>query len=355
MKRIFSLLCFLFFLSFLTAQEKEKSSKHFISFRTGYSIPVSPSQIGSPRSEIGKTYVDKVSNSSGNTVSYSEKNSFGSRGAGLNFSLGYGYMFLKNVSFEVDFSYLYTLGITDAYINDVNVSNKLLYNGKQTSYTSMFRMSPMIGVYANENLIVRPYAKFGIILPLAGGTYADLTIEDNTGVAFEDLMPMIDKKTYDDTKALGAAIGFPNLIIPTKTDISAVTKGSFSVGFLGRLGAEYNFKNLLNNKLTIFAEMEMQMLTIKAHKTIIKSFYSTVNDKGLKQIAEDSNIKTEFTEADIPTILLETDYIKEITELSNATYDINSSTFDRDKALEQLTFRDNYNAFGFLVGLKYTF
>ncbi|MGB0884939.1 MAG: hypothetical protein ACPGVH_00695 [Chitinophagales bacterium] len=359
----------------LSAQEKATFSKHFISFRTGYSIPVVSSQIGSPRSEVGKTYINTEETSTGDVISYSEKNSFGSRGAGLNFSLGYGFMITQNFSFEVDFNYLYTLGFDDAYVNRRTKSDKVIYHATQKSQTSMFRITPMFGVYANESLLIRPYAKFGILMPLAGGTSVKLSIEDETGDSFRDLMPVIDPETVIKTARLIEYINTEGGLniqnrVPTKTDIEAVTSGSFSIGFMARLGAEYKFKNVLDGKLKIFAEMEMQMLTVKAKQTKINKFYSTVNSDALKGIVNNQElldgagidfIQSEFTEADIPEILLTTDYLNEITESSNSSFETKNPdgtanpNYNRDKAYEQLTFRDNYNAFAFMIGLKYNF
>lgn len=356
MKNFYLILSSLFLTVSVIAQETViRNSKHFVTFRAGYGIPVSKSQIGSPRTEVGKTYLNFETNEDGDIVKYSEKNSFGSRGAGLNFSLGYGYMISENFSFEFDFNYLYTLGFEDAYRNE-NLNGKT-YHATQRSTTSMFRVTPMFGVYANESLLIRPYAKFGLIVPLAGGTTVNLAINDETGSAFDDLMPVIDPVTNQhvlDLRNELAAMGV-KVIIPTQTDIKAVTSGSFSVGFMARFGAEYKFKKVADGRLKIFAEMEMQMLTVKAHKTEIKEFYSTVSDDATKGFAASRNIKTEFTEADIPSILKNTDYLNEMVETSNSSYDVSNPNYDRNKAFEQLTFRDNYNAFAFMIGLKFGF
>lgn len=340
----------------MSQEEATKFRKHFMTFRVGYSIPVSSTQVGSPRSEVGDTYIDKIINGT-TLVKYSEKNSFGSRGNGLNISLGYGYMITQNFSFEFDANFVRTFGFKDAYINSTTTTNKVDYLASQNCVTTMFRVTPMFGVYANENAFIRPYAKFGILLPLAGGTSVDLYIEDNTGVAFNDLMPVISPSDYNATRdfILSNPILNPNTPVPTKTDIKAVTYGSFSVGFMARLGAEYKFKKVADGRLKIFAEMEMQMLTIKAHRTIIKEFNSTVNDPTFKKLADEAGLKTEFGLSEIPEILRVTEYVNEVTEKSNSSYDVSNPNYDRNKALDMLTFRDNYNAFGFIVGLKFSF
>lgn len=369
MKNLYLLLFFVLTFAAVKAQDKVNYKKHFVSFRTGYSIPVSNSQVGSPRAEVGKTYVNEILNAAGETVSYSEKNSFGSRGAGLIVSLAYGYMITQNFSFEMDFNLLYTFGFNDAYINRRDVTNKAIYHAEQVSQTTMFRISPMVGVYANENLLIRPYAKFGLIVPLLGSTSVNLSIEDETGISFRELMPVIDMETVLKTTKLITHINNTTPLnvqnrVPTKTDIKAVTNGSFSLGFLGRFGAEYKFKNVADGRLKLFAEMEIQMLTVKAKETVIKEFYSTVNSASLLAIVENQEIldaadidviQTVFTEADIPEILKTTSYLTELVATSNTSFDVTNPHYKRDKAYEQLTFRDSYNALAFLVGLKFSF
>lgn len=319
-----------------------KSDKHIVSFRFGYSIPVSKSQIGSPRAEIGNTYLEKKPN--GTIVS--EKNSYGSRGAGFNISLAYEYMITQNISVGMDFVYLHTLGINDAFTLVQAGSNRPYY-ANQDSYTSMFRATPMVGIYANENLLIRPYAKFGLIIPLAGATYADLTIEDETGDVFNNLMPIIDKDLYDEIKAEEVKLG-REIDVPTNSYIEAKTSGAFSLGFDARLGAEYKIMDHLN----VFFEMNMQMLTIKAHQTTITKFESgTTEEFAALGAAIGIDVK-DYTLEDIPEYLRVTTYVNEINEDSNVH---GGSSYDRDKSADQLGFRDNYNAFGFMIGIKYGF
>ena len=356
-KFLFSFLFLFTSITIFSQEDKQTFKKHFVNIRAGYSIPVSKSQIGSPRVEVGNTFIDKTSKS------YSEKNSFGSRGAGLNFSLAYGYMITENISIELDFSYIHTLGITDAYNIETNSVKDTLYFGKQTSHTSMFRATPLIGIYASKNLLIRPYAKFGLIVPFYGYTYAKLHIQDKSSASFESLMPLIDFDAYKKTKALLNT--FPVAIpVPTKTFIEAKSEGTFSLGFDARLGAEYN----LGDIFVLFAEMNMQMLTVKTKKTIITKFTSTVDDETLKSIADASGIKTVFTELDLPEIIKVTEYLDELNGTENDSYaeaiaDIifneNSTTYKYkdlvNKPLQELNFRDNYNAFGFILGVKMVF
>lgn len=364
MKRILFLSIFVIFVFYSNAQVEDKSGKkselatykktkipnkrHFVNFRFGWSFPVATDQIGSPRSEVGKTYFDKVLDASGNVVSYTNKNSFGSRGTGMNVSLGYGFMISENFSVEMDINYLYTLPFTDAYQNIKKSDGSIAYFAEQVSQTNMLRLSPIVGVYANELLKFRPYAKLGLIVPVWGKNVAKVKLEDNTGQLFEQLMPIIDNSTYVATKLLLASSGFPNLPVPTKADIVAVTDGSFSVGFLGKLGVQYR----INDYLDVFGEVEMQTLTVLTSKTTFKEFYTTVNNDGLRAIAEGAGIKTSYNQDEIPEIVRVTEYVKEMNETRNSTH---HSAYDINKANQELNFRENYTAFGIMLGVKYKF
>tara|TARA_B110000037_G_C17126222_1_gene508196 strand:- start:559 stop:1590 length:1032 start_codon:yes stop_codon:yes gene_type:complete len=343
MKRIIIILIALIFIKNINGQEKEsknKRDKHIFSFRFGYSIPVAKSQIGSPRSEIGDTYKELKSNN----IFVSETNSYGSRGAGLNFALSYEYMITENISAGLEFSYLYTLGINDAFTL-IKSGNNIVYDANQNSYTSMLRATPMVGIYANKGLLIRPYAKFGLIVPLTGTTNATLIIVDETGKVFNDLMPIIDPEFFNNIKN---NIITRNLDVPTSTIIEATTSGVFSVGFDARIGAEYK---ILDN-LKIFAELNMQMLTVKGGKTTITKFESSTNDE-IKGFAPLIGIDVkDYTLDDVPEYLRVTKYVDEINEESNV---YGTASYNREKSADQLGFRDNYNAFGFILGIKYGF
>jgi len=353
MKQIILLLFFSSSLFLFSQDSSDKLNKHLLSFRTGYSIPISKGQIGSPRSEIGKTLLKLDDND--NLVS--ERNTFNTRGAGFNFALAYEYLITENISIGIDFSYIYTLPIIDAFTYKSNGSDTLYY-GEQTSYTSMFRASPMIGIYANKDLKFRPYAKFGIIIPFSGFTYADLLIDDRTSTSFHNLMPLIDRENYIKTNDVIALSGL-DIDVTTSTKIKAKTLGSFSIGFDARLGGDYQ----LNDNMFLFIEMNTQMLSINANKTIITKFESGV-DENLANLALiiDPTLKTSYNADEIPEILRVTEYVNELTSESNSSYEkaiIDEALGNiyglRDKPLEQLKFTNNYNAFGFLIGFKFAF
>jgi hypothetical protein len=348
----------LFLLPFLLlAQDDVETTtykKFYMNVKAGFSIPASKSTIGSPREEIGKE-ISFIRGSNGNISEQSITNPFNSRGAGATFAASFGYMMHENFGIEMELSFLRSTEILNAS-RDIDTTGQRFF-AEHTSHTKMLRLSPMLVVTGSSNMKVRPYAKFGIILPFAGGTFSSLTFDDKTGALSENLLPIINPDAYQSLNEIREENEiYRNLIIPTKSSANATTLGQFSVGFATRFGAEFK----LNDKLALFGELEVNMLTIKAKKTTITKFKSEISDAQLIALAQSEqffgpDFQYIYTLDDLPEIIRITNYVNEITENSNYSYDTNSPNFNKNKGYDQLTFRDNYNSFGILVGLKYSF
>lgn len=324
----------------------------YVQWKAGFTFPVSQSTIGSPRSEVGDKLI--AASFENGALKYSEKNPFGSRGAGGTIGGSVGYMFSENFGAELEFTFIRTLQITDAEQSIDTSALSRTYYAQQVSHTNMFRAAPMVVVTGNSGKKIRPYAKFGLLIPLAGATVATLNLVDETGELADNLFPVLDEELYNDVDSVGRSLLGDNFAIPTTSVIEAKTYGQFSLGFTSKIGAEMQ----LSDKWSFFGEMEMNMLTVKAKQTKITSFNSTVSNEALVGLAEQRlgrEIQSLFTLEDIPEILRLTNYENEITESSNSTYDVSSSTYNRSNPYEQLTFRDNYNSFGFMIGVKYRF
>lgn len=346
MKKYCVALLSLFLINSVSAQDSnENDSKFYFGFKTGYTIPVAKSTVGSPRSEVGNRIL-KVDESGKYT--FSEKNPFGSRGAGLTFAGNFGYMFNPTFGIEMEFSFLRSSRILDASKDETSV-NGTNYFSEQHSNTNMFRAAPMLVVRANPNKKFVPYAKFGILLPLAGKTVVEVKIKDTTGKLADELLPVLDEALYNDIQHISDSLGI-NVAIPTDNYIKAKTAGSFSVGFAARMGVEYN----ISKNWSVFGELEFNMLTIKAKETKFTEFSSKVSDEGIVAFAETQlgrEVKSEYGFSDLPEILKLTVYQNEITEASNSSYDPTR----KNESFDQLTFRDNYNSFGIMLGFRYKF
>jgi hypothetical protein len=327
----------------LIAQESTFWNKSAISFKTGFTIPAASTTVGSPREEVGNEFLRINKNGE-----FSQKSSTGSRGAGYSFSGSFSYMFNDNFGVDVELSYLRSSNINDAFI-DIDTSNVegKRYFAEQTSFTKMFRIAPMIVVQGNKEKKFQPYAKFGLLMPLFGATYINMYIDDETGLQAYRLLPVINP---GDIEIMEQNFGiFPP--IPTESTVEAKTLGAFSLGFASRFGV--NMK--VGEKISVFAELESNMLSVKAKNTEVTKFRTEVSNKELADFANSIGITTVYNTEDIPNIIINTNYVDEVNQNSNRSFDTNAANFDKNKPLEQKSFRDNYNSFGLFVGVKYSF
>lgn len=343
MKYVFSFL--LIFISLSLMAQETKENKMYFSLSSGYSLPFSKSTVGSPQAEVGSRILAFTQNTDGSIASSSEKNPFGSRGAGFTINAAYGYHFSKHFGMELEFNYLRSTKILDASRNETYADGRT-YFAEQHSYTNMVRFAPMLVVSGNVDKKFTPYAKFGILLPLGGKTVVNVHINDGTGALAHELLPLIAPE-------LAAEIdtsSFANIGIPTDNYITAKTSGQFSLGFTSRFGCSWN----ISKNWILFGEFQANMLTIKSKDTRYTKFSSNI-DPSLVAFAQtqlQSEIKAEYTLYDLPEIVKTIEYQNEITQDSNNSY---SNVSRKDEPFEQLTFRDNYNSFGILLGFRYNF
>lgn len=351
MRILYTALVVMLFVLCVQAQDDDKSHKGlYFGFKAGYTIPVAKSTIGSPRSEVGDRIL--VSSTVG-TYDFSEKNPFGSRGAGAQVAGSVGYMFNNNFGIEMEFSFLRSARILDGSRDETSLINGVERNyfAEQHSYTNMFRAAPLLVVSGNPGKKFVPYAKFGVLLPLAGKTIVEVNIKDETGELADELLPILNRDLSDKLNGIRDSIPF---VIPTESFIKAKTAGAFSLGFTAKMGCSFN----VSERWSIFGEVEMNMLTIKAKETEFVEFSSNVSNDGLIFLAEQllgESIQSEYGYSDLPEILRVTAYENEITETSNGSYDVNSPSFDKNSPYNQVTFRDNYNSFGIMIGFRYKF
>lgn len=346
MKNIVFILLLCVLGNYIVAQNINTSKGIYFGLKTGYTIAVAKSTIGSPRSEVGNRIIFS-SNEGG--FSYSEKNPFGSRGAGIIIAGSVGYMFSENFGLEMELSFLRGTQILDASRNesllDTIGNSTRRYFSEQFSYTNMLRASPMLVVSGDPSKKFIPYAKFGVLLPLAGKTIIEVNINDETGELAKDLLPVLNTELADSIASKGL-----NIPITTTSNIKAKTSGVFSLGFTAKFGGAYK----VNNKWLIFGELEMNMLSVKSKETEFVDFYAEVPE-ALVLLAESfleiDNIQNVYGFEDLPEILRLTIYEDEITESSNSTY----TSERKNEPFQQLTFRDNYNSFGLLLGIRYMF
>jgi opacity protein-like surface antigen len=335
-KQICLLLGILFFTFSLKAQEEGKNSKFSVDFKTGYTFAVAKSGIGSPLETIGQNIVEIEGEKTSIT------NPYNTRGAGYTLSGSFGYEITENFGVELEFSFLRSSKILNAS-QDVVTSSGLVFQAEHNSHTIMLRATPLLVVSANKDLKFRPYAKFGLLIPFYGKIVSNISYNDQLGIIAEDLLPSLNPDLVENVIE-NENIDISYSDIESEANLKANTNGTFSIGFASRLGVAYK----VSKNISLIGEMEMNMLTIKSKKTEVKEFQSSSSINGVEAAS--------YTVDDLPEIIRQTNYINEITEMSNSSYnDTSLPGYQRDSPKEQLNFRNNFNSFGFTFGVRYSF
>lgn len=170
----------------------------------------------------------------------------GSYGSGIGLDLTLGYMLSRNFGFELGSSYV--LGketMIEEFVNGESYDRSYATNKRLT-------LSPGIVVDAgNETL--SPFARFGVLIPVAGQT---------------------DGRRVSNDPALISAL-IPSLF-PDATDFEAtsIAKGQFSVGFNAAFGLRYQ----VNNMISVFGSVGYTGLRIARKSYEVPGAYLTMTD-----------------------------------------------------------------------------
>lgn len=227
----------------------------------------------------------------------------GSYGKGITPALGFGYMINDNFGAELGLSYL--LGGANKADIKVNQSGPGYVYSNTTEVSSKARgifLSPSLVVKAgNSESKLRPYARVGFVLPLAGKVTTDV---NTTEVTTFTGLSATTKKTEEVTE----------------------TKGKLSLGYTGAFGVSYS----LSEKLGLFVELSGQALNIwsKSSKLTKSTTDGKDNLPGL-----DVNDK-------------ETEYVNDLDT------SVTQPSTSPAKALSQTA---NFNSLGLNVGLTFKF
>lgn len=332
----YALLIISFIFIYLTSLSQEsKETKFYVDFKTGYTFAVANAVIGSPLETIGQSIVEINGNEKSVT------NPYNSRGAGFTLTGNFGYEITENFGVELELSFLRSSNILNASQYIDTSSAGLIYDTEHNSYTLMLRATPMLVVSGNKNLKFRPYAKFGLLIPFYGKIVSNITYRDDLGILAQDLLPSLNPDLNNLVQDL-ETVSYSD--IQTTTNIKAKTNGAFSIGFASRVGLAYN----VSKNISIIGELEMNMLSVKSKKTEVIEFES--NSKLNSEDVASYNVD------DLPEIIRVTNYEDEITESSNSSYsDTNLPGYNRNQPKEQLSLRNNFNSFGFTLGVRYSF
>jgi hypothetical protein len=160
-------------------------------------------------------------------------------GAGIPVGISAGYYLNDNIGAEVDFTYLYGNTVTVA---DYNVPNVIMQN--IDVYTRQYRVAPTIIMSTGHSKKFSVYTKVGFVLPVGGYSLVNA-----------------DVTQYVTNPADGS-------LVPVAVNLQQKMYGKFSLGFKGVLGLEYK----LNDKLSVFTEIEGVYLNIKRKKSKVTKY-----------------------------------------------------------------------------------
>lgn len=175
---------------------------------------------------------------------------------GYNLELQAGYMFNEFFGIELKGYYFnspeWLLSDTTKY--DVS-GNEIGYYRAYTSAWNI-RVAPSLVFKAGNNLKLNPYAKVGLMFPIAGKAKGT-RVSNDLSLVNEDLVELADYMTgsMDDKNVL--------------FDLEAEFAGKFSLGLETSIGASYN----LNDNLELFGEFNFGFLRVQQ-----KSFTVTKAD-----------------------------------------------------------------------------
>lgn len=247
----------------------------------------------------------------------SQRTIFGSFGSGGRFSAAGGYMITPHFGIELGFYYF--AGTSQEFGNNSgNQGGSTQYSRFGRSY--QMRALPSIVVQADEGKF-RPFARFGVLIPLLGKTIID--------------------ESWSYANGSGRA---------KRTEID----GKFSIGFESSAGVSYQ----INDNLSVYLDVTYTGLRIKSYKGLV------VKDDNIS--ADQQTITNRLENADV--ILTQIEFQDELTKESNTDPSLNvfpdfprdviidiNGKLDFDKPLNVPTQTSNFNALSLNVGIQYTF
>lgn len=251
-----------------------------------------------------------------NEIVVEQRTIFGSFGNGIRASLTGGYWFTP--SFGAELGVYYFGSFRQAYGSSVSASGSYY---DRSGYSYQVRLAPSLVVRASEGKI-RPFGRFGIVLPAAGV----FILEETTYTAN-------NQRTRQ-----------------RQTDI----EGKFSLGFESSFGAEYH----ISDRVSVTAQVTYSGLRIKASRATVVQDLDIQADGSTNDQLESAPVimrQIEFQdvltkESNINPLLQ--DFFTEIPRDIVIQID---GTLDFDRPLNLPTESINSNSLFFEVGIQYTF
>ncbi len=248
-----------------------------------------------------------VTTGTGATAVTTSENIYGTGGSGIGFGAAFGYGLSEHISAQLGVAYGINSQVTAQASNaDAKTSSKTTSSGTQ------LRLIPALVLSTGKEGLA-PYARFGLILPVAG-----------TGLT-----------TIEATTATGSS----------KNEYTSA--GQFSVGFNSALGVAFN----INDKIAIFGEAEVSSLTIKGKSlTWTKGESTDASGKvtnSLENAKAASTVRNYVDKLDGTT--------KDYFGASPTLLTLVDPTYDQSKASTALAPMSNNNSVGINIGVRIKF
>ncbi len=304
----------------------------------------------------------------------SATNIYGSSAPGFNIGLGVGYMFNKYIG--LDLGVYYTFGKSKlSEVRQEGLPLELVGAGNQifsildanifqryTHRSKQWRLNPAVIVRAGDGKIA-PYAKVGLVIPIAGRTYTDV------------------EGTLRTSEIPTSIAGFPipgfDSGVSLKGDVEAEAEsfGKFSVGFDASLGLDVRVTDMIS----IFGEVNMTALTILSKETKVKRYdgvyYLDGSPLTLDDLADGINTVIDLINIgglgiedfnydalglyesidDVPLSESHIIYLDALDSTTNQESGAYGNSFDPDQPANELARRDNFSSIGINIGVKFNF
>lgn len=260
--------------------------------------------------------VPALQRDSNNTV-LQQRTIFGSFGGGARFDVGAGYWMTPSFGVELDFYYFQ--GFKQEYGGSESPNGN---SYDRQAYSYQIRATPSLVVKAPEGKF-RPFARFGVVLPLWGR----LIIEEDW--------------RYNGPRGSRSK----------QTDIY----GKFSLGFESSVGVTY----AVNERLGISLQATYTGLRIRSERAEVTKDEETAVDGTYTNNLEGAEvIFTQIEFQDVMTTESNTNallaaFIDDLPD--DVVIRVSNSTLDLDKPLNLPTQSSNSNALFFSLGIEYTF
>lgn len=234
-----------------------------------------------------------------------ESNLYFSLGEGFTADLGIAYKFSDVISAELGFQYLVGASQT---LFDVNVTESPTDMSSELgeARTQQLRLTPSVIVKAPMEGNIKPYGRFGLVLPVLGSTTSEQTSVEMTGG------------------------------VESTTVTQARSTGAFSLGFMGGVGAMYQ----VSDRMSVSLEAQYTGLRIRSNELEVTSVEVTAG-------GSTNDVLSTLSVYDTQTV-----YVDELTPESNV---FGNDTYDENQPEEALRESNNFNAFGIQLGVWFSF